>query len=674
MKRPHVVRYSSAVASTGLATVARLALDPFLGARFPFVTYYAAVLFTAWYGGAGPAILAVVLGSLLSGYLFIAPLLSFRIAVDAALGLALFNAAGLAVIFYTRDRRAGRARLEREVVQRCRAETERRDEGERLRVTLECVGDGVIVTDAAGRVAMINPAAECLLGWSSADAAGRPLAEVFRRIDVQTRAEVEVPAPEVLREGSALGPAGDSLLVARDGTARPIDESVAPIRDPDGEITGLVVIFRDVTDRKRAEEATREADRRKDEFLATLAHELRNPLAPIRTGLQILKHTEGDNPAVEPLRAMMDRQAEHLARLVDDLMDLSRISHGTIELRKEVVGLASVVDEAVAATRPSIDERGHELSVGVPDGEERLEADPTRLEQVLANLLTNAAKYTDPGGTIRLDARREGDEVVIRVEDTGIGIAPEMLPKVFDMFVQVERRLDRSQGGLGIGLSLVKNLVEMHGGSVTAHSEGPGKGSEFVVRLPAIAGRARRSARADPSTPGRRRPASRRGESHPRRRRQPGRGGQPRQVPDEGDGPAGRGRLRRAGGGGRRPERSGPRSCSCDIGLPGMSGYEVAERLRERAGDRGGAADRPDRVGAGGGPASVQGGGHRFPPGEARGPRRHARPAPQGRVDLKGPPGQPPGRSRGGRAGDLARAARAVRTPPTSDGDPFPST
>ena len=149
--------------------------------------------------------------------------------------------------------------------------------------------------------------------------------------------------------------------------------------------------------------------------------------------------------------------------------------------------MASVVDEAVAANRSAIDERGHALSVGVPDGEERLEADPTRLEQVLSNLLTNAAKYTDPGGHIRLDARREGDEVVIRVGDTGIGIAPEMLPKVFDMFVQIERRLDRSQGGLGIGLSLAKNLVQMHGGSISAHSEGPGKGSEFVVRLPAIA-------------------------------------------------------------------------------------------------------------------------------------------------------------------------------------------
>ncbi len=578
MTRPDVLRYSSAVASTGLATVARLALDPVLGGLFPFVTYYAAVLFTAWYGGAGPAIVAVILGTLLSDYFFLAPLNSLHVADDTTLGMALFNVAGLFVIFYSRDYHVGRTRLEREVVQRCRAEAERRDEGERLRVTLEGVGDGVIVTDAAGRVARINPVAEGLLGWSSADAAGRPLAEVFRRIDEQTRAEVEGPAPEVLRECPAIRPARDSLLVARDGTARPIDERVSPIRDPNGEITGLVVIFRDATDRKRAEEAAREADRRKGEFLATLAHELRNPLAPIRTGLRILEQTEGGNPAVEPLRAMMERQAGHLARLIDDLMDLSRMDHGTIELRKQVVGLATVVNQAVATNRPSIVERGHALSVSVPDGSERLEADPTRLEQVLSNLLTNAAKYTDPCGHIRIDARREGDEVVIRVGDTGIGIAPEMLPKVFDMFVQIERRLDRSKGGLGIGLSLAKKLVQMHGGSISAHSEGPGKGSEFVVRLPAIA-----AGTGDPCAPIHRPPA--RVAHEPRRSRI-------LVVDDNQDAADTLARyLTRVMGGRVEVAYDGPEAVDIarrfrpeivllDIGLPGMSGYEVAERLR----------------------------------------------------------------------------------------------
>ena len=561
-----------------MATVARLALDPFLGALLPFVTYYAAVLFTAWYGGVGPAILAVVLGSLLSDYFFLAPLHSVQIADETAFGMALFNVAGLFVIFYSRDHQVGRTRLEREVLQRCRAEAEGRVEGERLRVTLEGVGDGVIVTDASGCVARINPVAECLLGWSSAEAAGRPLAEVFRRIDEQPRAEVEGPAPEVLREGPAVGPARDSLLVSRDGTARPIDERVSPIRDPNGEITGLVVIFRDATDRKRAEEATREADRRNDEFLATLAHELRNPLAPIRTGLRILKQSEGDNPTVEPLRAMMERQAEHLSRLVEDLMDLSRISHGSIQLRKEIVGLATVVDQAVAANRPLIDEREHALSVSVHDGDERIEADPTRLEQILSNLLTNAARYTDPGGHIRLDARREGDEVVFRVGDTGIGIAPEMLPKVFDMFVQIERRLDRSKGGLGIGLSLTKNLVQMHGGTIEAHSEGPGKGSEFVVRLPMAAART-----DEPRGPTHQPPA--------RVAREP-RGSRILVVDDNQDAADTLARyLTRVMGGRVEVAYDGPAAVDAarrfrpeivllDIGLPGMSGYEVAERLR----------------------------------------------------------------------------------------------
>jgi CheY-like chemotaxis protein/two-component sensor histidine kinase len=277
---------------------------------------------------------------------------------------------------------------------------------------------------------------------------------------------------------------------------------------------------------------------------------------------------------------MMERQAGHLARLVDDLMDLSRINHGAIELRKEVVRLASVVDEAVAASRHFLDERGHELSVGVADGDERLEADPTRLEQVLANLLENAAKYTDPGGRIRLEARREGGEVVFSVKDTGIGIAPEKLTTIFDMFVQVERRLDRSQGGLGIGLSLVKSLVEMHGGRVTAHSEGPGKGSEFVVRLPAIAGG--RGDRDGPLRPPRTETAC----ELPRRRILV--------VDDNRDAADSLARyLSRAMGQRVEVAYDGPEALEAaeafrpdvillDIGLPGMDGNEVARRLREQ--------------------------------------------------------------------------------------------
>jgi PAS domain S-box-containing protein len=231
-------------------------------------------------------------------------------------------------------------------------------------------------------------------------------------------------------------------------------------------------------------EALRDQDRRKDEFLATLAHELRNPLAPIRNALQILKMPRVDAATAERSRNMMERQVHHLVRMVDDLLDVSRVMRGKIELRRERVELATVVARAVETVQPLVEAQGHELTVLLPVESLPLDADPVRLSQVIGNLLTNAAKYTEPGGCISLSAAADGDAAVLRVRDTGIGIAPAMLPRVFELFVQVDHASTRAQGGLGIGLTLVKNLVEMHNGTVDARSEGLGKGSEFVVRLP----------------------------------------------------------------------------------------------------------------------------------------------------------------------------------------------
>jgi PAS domain S-box-containing protein len=236
----------------------------------------------------------------------------------------------------------------------------------------------------------------------------------------------------------------------------------------------------------RLVESLRDADRRKDEFLATLAHELRNPLAPLRNGLQVMKMASGNVAAVEQARTMMERQLGQMVHLIDDLLDVSRITRGKLQLRRERIDLASIVQSAVEGSRPLIEASGHRLAISLPSEPVFLDADPTRLAQVFANLLTNAAKYTDQGGRITLSATRESSEVIVAVKDTGIGISPEQLPRLFEMFSQVKAALERSQGGLGIGLSLVKGLVEMHGGNIVARSEGLGKGSEFIVRLPVM--------------------------------------------------------------------------------------------------------------------------------------------------------------------------------------------
>ncbi|HMM74837.1 MAG TPA: ATP-binding protein [Gammaproteobacteria bacterium] len=241
-------------------------------------------------------------------------------------------------------------------------------------------------------------------------------------------------------------------------------------------------------ERRRAERALREADRRKSEFLAMLAHELRNPLAPIRNGMEILRRLRGEDRQVKPVTDMMQRQIAHMERLVDDLLDVSRISRGTIELRRETIELAAVIHRAVEAVQPLCERIAHELTVTLPPQPIHLHADPVRLAQVVGNLLNNACKFSEKGGRIRLSAERDGKQVLIRVQDSGIGIAGPQLARIFEMFTQIETSLERSRDGLGLGLTLVKRLVELHDGTVEARSAGLGRGSEFLVRLPMLAG------------------------------------------------------------------------------------------------------------------------------------------------------------------------------------------
>jgi len=359
-------------------------------------------------------------------------------------------------------------------------------ERELIATTLASIGDGVIVTDASGKVSFLNAEAERLTGWNGDEARGQDLPAIFRIVNEQTRRLVENPVERVFRLGTIVGLANHTVLIARDGSERPIDDSAAPILLQGRVLSGVVLVFRDATARLQVEEERREADRRKDVFLAILSHELRNPLAPIRLAIGMLNRLGPPDSELQELRNIIERQTAQLAHLLDDLLDVSRIATGKIVLRKERILLGFAISSAVESSEPMIRARDHQLRVTTPEQPIYVEVDLARLAQVFTNLLQNAAKYTHKGGTITLEAEREGNDAVVRVRDTGIGIAPEQLTRVFEMFAQVDQSLTRGQGGLGVGLALSKTLVEMHGGRIEVTSAGIGKGSEFTVRLPIL--------------------------------------------------------------------------------------------------------------------------------------------------------------------------------------------
>ena len=485
------------------------------------------------------------------------------------------------------------------------AEDSLRRQSQILEVTLASIGDAVVVTDADGRVTFLNSVAEQLTGWSNQASHGQPLQEVFHVINERTRAPVVNPVARVIETGSIVGLANHSVLLARDGREIPIDDSAAPIRLPDGRFFGVVLIFRDITEqrraeltrgwlaaiiessddaivsktldgritswnpgavrlfgyapeeiigkpimtvvppelhdeevqvlarlrrgervehfettrvakngrrievsltvspvrneegtvvgaskiardigeRKRAERLLREAERHKDEFLAVLAHELRNPLAPLRNAAELLCR---QSPTARKRMAceIIDRQLRQMTRLVDDLLDVSRIAAGRVELDIDVIDMGQLLGMAAAALQPTFDAAQQQVTLTIPTEPLNVHGDPVRLLQVFSNLLQNATKYTPRGGNVRVDLQRNASDAVVRVIDDGIGIPTHMLDKIFDLFAQVDPSDRRARSGLGIGLTLAKRLVELHGGTIQAHSSGKDSGSEFIVRLP----------------------------------------------------------------------------------------------------------------------------------------------------------------------------------------------
>lgn len=387
--------------------------------------------------------------------------------------------------------------------------TERKQPGEEIRERVEqlarseqpllagilnSVGDGIITIDERGMVKTLNAAAERLFGYKAEEVIGHNVSMLMFE---PYRSEHDVYIASYLRtgEGKIIGRTGRVLPARRkDGSMFQTDLAVSEFSLENRR--HFVGIVRDLSDRNRVTELAT-ADRMKDEFLATLAHELLNPLAPIRNAIQVLCMVGPADPQLQQMRDVIERQVTHMVRLVNDLLDVSRISRGKLELRRVRAELASVVYHAAEMCRPLAESANHEVSVTVPQEPIYLHADPVRLAEVFANLLNNACKYTEPGGKIWLHAERQGSDVVVTVKDNGVGIPPDRLGSIFEMFMQVDRSLERSQGGLGIGLTLVKRLVEMHGGSVEARSEGSGKGCEFVVRLPLIVDRPKAHKRPD---------------------------------------------------------------------------------------------------------------------------------------------------------------------------------
>jgi PAS domain S-box-containing protein len=462
-----------------------------------------------------------------------------------------------------------------EYIVRNRSELLLRQSEERFRILVQGVKEyAIFMLDPDGRVSTWNAGAERIKGYRASEIIGVHYSRFFPPEELGD----DKPARKLAaatRQGQV---EGEGWRVRKDGSRFWANTVITALLDEEGRLRGFAKVTRDMSDRKRLE-ALEEAGRHTRQFLAMLAHELRNPLAPIRNAVGVMRIRELDDQQLSACRDIIGRQVEHLSRLVDDLFDVSRITSGKVALHKRTIDVASAVTRAAECVRPFVDARQQTLEVDLPKEPIRVQGDLTRLAQVVQNLLHNSAKYTPPGGRIVLTLRTQSDTAIIRVQDDGIGIASHLLPKVFDLFVQAEGPVDCSDGGLGIGLTLVRQLVELHGGSVDASSEGPGRGAEFIVRLPCV----RSSVSAATLLKENVAASELHTASGPRRILV---------VDDNRDSAESMALLLRLSGHTTWLAFDGPSAVSLaaehspdavllDIGLPGMDGYQVASRLRE---------------------------------------------------------------------------------------------
>jgi PAS domain S-box-containing protein len=549
--------YVVAIAATTWVLLIRIALSNELAEQARLLPFLVAVIAAAWLGGLRPGLLATFLGTYLGVWLIVPPhdSLQFETLADG-LNAGIFVFVGVTVSFLIDA-----------------LHTARRNEGERqFRTLADSVAQLVWIARPDGHRFWFNQRWYEYTGTTLAQVAGSGWQSLCDPAEL----------PRVLASWQDALTSGNSweetyTLRGTHGQMRWFLARAVPIRGDRGEITRWFGTSTDIHDRIEYEEALKEADHRKDRYLATLAHELRNPLSPISSALQLWPRVASDATEMEQLRAVMMRQVKQLVRLVDDLLDVARISQGKIVLRRKVVDVRSLIEESIDGVKPLIGVAGHHLTVSLPPEPIFVDGDATRLTQVFLNILNNAVKYTPRQGTISVTLATQGDEAVVSIRDNGAGIPAPMLTKVFEAFYQVDRTIDSAQGGLGIGLTLAKELVQLHGGEIAAHSAGAGQGSEFVVKLPAWV--------ASPSSLDNSHDAPPLAGRLPRR--------QLLVVDDIEDCANTLAMLLRAHGQEATALHDGataiewalehqPDAVLLDIAMPGLDGYEVARRLREQ--------------------------------------------------------------------------------------------